>query len=260
MYAIFISLALIIILLFILGIFIIRSKTRSNIIFGSGAIYDDVKKNLKTGDIILFESMENGSLYGNLKHFVVSSVMGIKFKHSGIILKFNDQLYLMECCRYRQAGYKYATYINKNNDMVPNFSDKPGGVRIIKLDDILREYTREYKGRFCVKYINEPIPNELILKEFKKYANVKFGNLHKVLSKGLLDIFLSVGPGDSDFHDTMVCCQFTHKLLLDCNVIKDNISSSVFWPFYYYNGIFDDLTIIKYSNPICFDYNIPLDR
>lgn len=254
MYTIIFSLALVVILIFILCVLIIRSKTRSNIIYGSGYTYDDIKRTLKTGDIILFESMENGSAYGNFKHFLISSVLGIKFKHSGLVLKYDDEFYLLECCRYTQAGYKYATYVNKNNNLVLNPEDKPGGVRIIKLDDIIREYTREYRGKFCVKFINEAISNELILKEFDKYSKVKFGNMHKILFKGVLDIFLSIGSSDTEFHDSMICSEFTHKMLLDCNVIKDNISSNVFWPFYYYNGIFDDLAIIKYSNPICFEY------
>jgi len=254
MYFIIFVIALIVIFIFILAILIIRSKTKSNIVSGPGYNYETVKQLLKTGDIILFESMENGSNYGNFKHFMISSVLGIKFKHSGIVLKYNDELYLLECCRYKQAGYKYATYINKNNNLVLNPNEKPGGVRIIKLDDIIREYTREYRGKFCVKFIDKEIPNGLILKEFDKYTHVKFGDMHKILFKGVLDIFLSIGSQDTGFHDSMICSEFTHKMLLDCHVIKNTISSNVFWPFYYYNGIFDNLAIIKYSNPICFSY------
>lgn len=255
--------AIVVIFLFVLSILIIRSKTRSNIIYGSGYTYQNVKDMLKTGDIILFESMENGSSYGNFKHFMISSVLGIKFKHSGIVLRYGNELYLLECCRYKQAGYKYATYINKNNNLVEcenhnkgenKNCEKPGGVRIIKLDDIIREYTNEYRGKFCVKFINQAIPNGLILKEFEKYTDVKFGSMQKVLFRGILNILLSINPNDTEFHDSMICSEFTHKMLLDCDVIKNNISSNVFWPFYYYNGIFDRLAIIKYSNPICFSY------
>jgi hypothetical protein len=244
-----------IILIFILIIYVIRFKTKSNIL-NNNYTYDYLRNVLKTGDIILFESMENGSLYGNIKHFVISSVVGIKFKHSGIVLKHNNELYLLECCRYTQAGYAYATYINKDNDLVENVDAKPGGVRIIKLDDIIREYTKEYRGKFCVKFINKEIPNYKLLKAFEKYTYVKFGDLNKVLFKGLLDIFLPFNMEESsEFKDSMICSEFTHRLLLDCGIIKNNISSSVFWPFYYYNGIFDNLAIVKYSNPICFNYS-----
>jgi len=253
-----------------------RRKTTKHNIHDLGLNYDNLCKILKTGDIILFESMENGSIYGNFKHFVISSILGIKYKHSGIILKHRGELYLVECCRYTQAGYWLAKYINENNYLIESDKEfyqdsgntsiknnenmmelnklKPGGVRIIKLDDIIREYRKEYRGRFCVKFISQEIPSTRLLEELNKYTNVKFADMHNVLFRGLIDLFFSMSKNDPSLQDSMVCSQFTHQLLSDCNVVKNKISSDVFWPYYYYNGKFDELAIIKYSNPITFNY------
>ena len=241
-----------------------RRKTTKHNIYDFGLSYDNLCKILKTGDIILFESMENGSIYGNFKHFVISSILGIKYKHSGIVLKHGGQLYLVECCRYTQAGYWLATYMNENNYLIQtNLQDdnnpsslklKPGGVRIIKLDDIIREYRKEYRGKFCVKFISQEIPSTRLLEELDKYTQVRFADMHNVLFRGLLDLFFSMSKNDPSFQDSMVCSQFTHQLLSDCNVVKNKISSDVFWPYYYYNGKFDELAIVKYSNPITFNY------
>jgi len=241
-----------------------RRKTTNHNIYDFGLSYDNLCKILKTGDIILFESMENGSIYGNFKHFVISNILGIKYKHSGIVLKHGGQLYLVECCRYTQAGYWLATYMNENNYLIQNnlqddnnpssLKLKPGGVRIIKLDDIIREYRKEYRGRFCVKFISQEIPSTRLLEELDKYTQVRFADMHNVLFRGLLDLFFSMSKNDPSFQDSMVCSQFTHQLLSDCNVVKNKISSDVFWPYYYYNGKFDELAIVKYSNPITFNY------
>lgn len=261
LYWIIFALSLVILLLVALIIYLMRRKTTKHNIWDLGLSYDNLCKILKTGDIILFESMENGSLYGNTKHFIISSVLGIKYKHSGIVLKHGGQLYLIECCRYTQAGYWLATYMNENNYLIESeqpveddLSKRPGGVRIIKLDDIIREYRKEYRGRFCVKLITQEIPSHIILQELDKYTKVRFADMHNVLFKGVVDLFFSMNNNNPDLQDSMVCSQFTHKLLSDCNVVKNKISSDVFWPYYYYNGKFDELAIIKYSNPITFIY------
>lgn len=244
----------VIIIFILLGIFYIRNQTKSNIYFTDNKLCD-IEHNLKTGDIILFESMENGTFYGNLKHYIISTILGIKYKHSGLVVKYNNELYLIECCRYTQAGYNYASYVNKNNMLTKDKNARPGGVRIIKLYDILNEYSKEYRGKFCIKFIKEEIPNELIFKEFNKYEDIKFGSMKKTFFKGVFDIFLGINKNDSDNKNDMICSEFIHKILSDCDIVKKKIASNVFWPYYYYNGKFDKLANNQYTNPISFEYN-----
>lgn len=260
LYLITLILSSVVIILIILFICVIRLEASNFMLFDAGIDYDCLRKVLKTGDIILFESRNNGSIIGDLRHFILAKVMGVEYKHSGVVLKYNGELYLIECCKYSHAGYWLASYINKGNHLIEidkNTSDiksRPGGVRIIKLDDVIREYRKEYKGLFCVKFIHEEIPNERVLSELTKYNNIKFADMHKILFRGLLDFLFSIGDNNQKLQDNMVCSQFTHRLLADCNVIKKEISSNLFWPHYYYNGTFDDLAIVKYSSPITFNY------
>ena len=116
---------LILLFIFYLVLFVIDTKDDNEPVYK----YDDIKKNLKTGDIILFSCQYHGSLFNELEYIFRTKLLGSMYGHAGVVIKKNNgEIYIAEVCGHDQCGYQEAYHLNKFNK---------GGARIINLDTIL---------------------------------------------------------------------------------------------------------------------------
>jgi len=209
--------------------------------------YDDIKKRLKTGDIILFSCKQHGSLLDNMVYSIRTTLVNSEYGHAGIVIKNKKgKLFIVEACGPSQCGYENATHLN---------NDKKGGARIIELDKILQEYYEEYKGIYAVKFISKEIPYSVIMEKLKKYENIRFQDRHVLAMLVVADICISntLAKTLSKYCDEkkMICTDFLYDLLYECNVVKE-YPSKIFWPHLITSKKFDDLQIINYSKPYKF--------
>ena len=210
--------------------------------------YEDIKDKLTTGDIILFSREIYDSVLDKILYDTRTKLLNSIYGHAGIILKINNVLYIIECCGYYQTGYAHANHLN---------NQKMGGVRIINLDTILKDYYKNYKGICAVKFISREIPNSVIMQNIIKYQNMIFEKGKNVCFLAVADLLISHKFAENiskKFSDKrMFCTEFLHSLLCDCGVLK-KYPSKLFWPHCITQKIFDDLEIIKYSKPYKFTF------
>jgi hypothetical protein len=204
--------------------------------------YDDIKKYLKTGDIILFTCQYFGSFFMELEYILRTKMLGSVYGHAGIVIKKNNgKIYIVEVSNYDHCGFEKAHYLNKFNR---------GGVRIINLETILKMYYKEYRGFFAVKFISQEIPYSKIMQKLKKYKNITFKSTRSIITLALTDILISHSLAEkisnSLSNNEMICTEFLYILLYDCNVLK-HYPPKLFWPHLIETSIFDKLENIKYS-------------
>jgi hypothetical protein len=209
--------------------------------------YNNIKKKFKTGDIIMFSYGRYRSLLEELGYLSRTKLFGTIYGHIGIVLREGNKLYLIECTSSNHTAKKYAYTLNNENR---------GGVRIIDLDILIREYHDEEKGIFAVKFADKEIPNKLIMCVLEKYGNVIFENIPKialfVVANFISNKFSKKLAKTAD-NNRMTCSEFAYELLYQCGYVE-KYQSKLIWPHLFSNGQFDKLTKIKYSKPIGFIY------
>lgn len=213
--------------------------------------YQDIKLKLKTGDIILFSCKKHQSFTSEIKYFCRTTLLGSEYGHVGIILKSNNKLYVVECTSNPHTGRQYAYHLNNYNQ---------GGVRIIDLEILLKEYYRDNTGEYAVKFIEKEIPNSHIFNNINKFKNMIFEHRLLLLFLGFIDTCISHNlaiylSNILPENNTLMCSEFMHRLLCDCGILEE-YPSKLFWPHTVNNKIFEDLEIIKYSKP----YKFTLDE
>ena len=97
--------------------------------------YDKIKDKFKTGDILLFSCKKHSSTLKHIEYYMRTNLLGSIFGHVGIVLREKDNLYMVECTDIGHIGEKHAHYLN---------DQKKGGVRIIKLEYLLKKYSKRY--------------------------------------------------------------------------------------------------------------------
>lgn len=116
--------------------------------------YNNIKKDLDTGDLVLFCSSD---YIGK----VIRKFSNYYFSHCGIIIRHNNQLYVLECD------------MDSNYDFITQKEDKYG-VHLVSLDDKLKDYTGNIFG-YCKlekNNINELKLNNII----NECQNIEFNN------------------------------------------------------------------------------------
>ena len=205
--------------------------------------YKDIKPKLKSGDIILFSCKTHESLAENTKYFLRTRFVGSEYGHAGIIIKKAGVINVLECTYHDHCGYTYAKYLN---------GKKKGGVRLIPLDTLIKEYHKESDATFAIKFISKEIQPDIISKNINKYKDITFTTKMGFYLLGIVDVYLShmLSLYLSQFFSKkhMMCTEFLHNFLYKCRVLK-SYPSKIFWPPLITNGVFDKLQIIKYSRP-----------
>lgn len=209
--------------------------------------YDNIKNNIKTGDIILFSCKNNRNLYNSIEYLLRTEFIGSEYGHVGIILKDeSNNLFVIECVANDHCADKHATYLN-------NY--KKGGIRIIELEKILNEYCKENAALFAIKFISREIPYSIAINNLNKYKDITFENKGRLFILGIIDVIISNNIGKKlalKINNNKMCCsEFAHNFLYNCNVLK-KYPSKIFWPHLITNDLFDEIEIVKYSKPYKF--------
>lgn len=213
---------------------------------------DDIYDKLKTGDIILFSSKNNGNLIQSSIYVARTRLVGSEYGHVGIILRDETGVYLVECCNPTQVGHESSHHLNNTLQ---------GGVRIIRLETILFKYHAMYGGFFAVKPIKQEIPVSIMMEALYKYQDSIFEDIGFVYFVALLDNLVSKDAAKKIIskyrpelfeHHRMTCGEFVYKLLMDCGVAKP-CRSKLIWPHVYTGNRFTKLTSSAFDDHVSFN-------
>ena len=241
---------IIILILFLFLFFLFFLKKKENI--DKMYLYKDIKKKMKTGDIILFSCRKHKSFIDKIFFMTRTNVLGSNFGHVGLIIRNSkDKLYLLETNSPKQCCTNDYYCFHENNK-------KTGGIRILPLDKILKEYSKKNDGIYAIRFISKEISNSLLMKKIYKYKHIQFQDVQVIILFAFFDFFIShkIACEISKLFDNnkMICSEFLYNILYDCNVIR-NYPSKLFWPNLFVNEIFDNITKIKYSKTYEFTIN-----
>ena len=128
--------------------------------------YADIKNKLKTGDIMLFSYKKHQSKIHEIFYYCRTKLLGSEYGHVGIVIRDNDKLFLLECTDSDHIGNNKSFHFN-------NYGK--GGVRIIELETLLKEYENGYMGIFGVKFISTGSKQA----NFQEYKKTRQQNISK---------------------------------------------------------------------------------
>jgi hypothetical protein len=211
--------------------------------------FEQIRDRARTGDIILFHKTTRNGLLEALELDVLSPLIfaETEFRHCGIVIRKNGELYAMECAGELHSGHTEATYLTKGT-----------GIRLVPIETLLEAYNRDNGDpHFGIKYISEEIPTHRLQATLAEYESVNYLKLHKILciflSHLLLPRKLYRKIADS-LRNEMMCSEFVHSFLNRCGVLKD-YPSKLFMPYYIEDSdVFQKLEFVKYSEIVRFRY------
>ena len=203
----------------------------------------------KTGDILLFHKTNRSGLLDTLELDVVSPLLfdQNEFRHSGIIVRENGELFVVECADEFHSGHSEARYMTEGK-----------GIRLVPLEKLLDAYNRDNGDpHFGIRHISREIPAGQVHAVLNNYGAIDYLKVHKsacvFLSHVLLPEKLHLRVVDK-FRNEMMCSEFVHSLLNRCGVLKD-YPSKVFAPYYLEDPeVFKELEIVSYSDIVRFRY------
>lgn len=221
----------------------LRYKAKSTVPF------DQVRGALKTGDIILFHKTTRSGFLDVLELDILAPLFfeQNEFRHSGIIVRRGDDLFVMECTEELHSGHSHATYPTGGK-----------GVREVPLDALLQAYTRDNgEPHFGVRFIAEEIPLEALMKTVCEVGPVRYMKGHRsvpvFLSQYVLPSPLVRKVVDLNAHH-MMCSEFVHRVLNGCGVMRD-YPSKLFAPYILENAsLFSRHDLGGYSEIVRFIY------
>ncbi len=213
--------------------------------------FDEIRDDLKTGDIILFHKTTRNGFLDALELDVLSPLVfgRNEFRHSGIILRQNDELFVIECADRFHSGHSVATYLTAGN-----------GIRRVPLEPLLHAYNVDNGGEphFGIKRVAAPIDSRAIDATVKAYGRIDYLAMHRSAWAYLSNILLPQSMHQrfiARYRQEMMCSEFVHSLLNRCGALKD-YNSKVFMPYYIENDdVFGKLEIVKYSEIVRFAYS-----
>ncbi len=212
--------------------------------------YKDIKHTLKTGDILLFGYRAQGNIFEKFMYLFRTKFAGCDFGHVGLIMKFDDELYLLETVSDIHDCSDKATYLNNKGN---------GGVRFVKLETILSEYSKNHDACYGIKYISQELDSNDIFELLNKYKHKEFSNRYILSLVYVLDLFTHAFTSNilKNIFDKNVttCTEFVYDLLSDLNVIKNKYPSKLFWPHHFNDKHFNKFCK-KYSKTYEFSYDL----
>jgi hypothetical protein len=207
----------------------------------------DVRKNLKTGDIILFHKTTRSGLLDTLELDFVAPLFFTEneFRHSGIVVRRGDALSVVECTEEFHSGHAHAVYPTGG-----------GGIREVPLEPLLDDYTRDNGDpHFGVRLIGKEIAADVMMASVKEIGPVSY--LRASRSAGLfLSSFLLPRATHKRltalFAGEMMCSEFVHSVLARCGALRE-YPSKIFAPYIIENShLFERHDLAGYSGIVRF--------
>jgi hypothetical protein len=213
--------------------------------------FSDVKNALRTGDIIMFHKTTRTGIIDSLELDFVSPLFfrATEFRHSGIIVRRDDGLFVLECAEERHSGHAFAEYPTGGR-----------GIRIVPLVELLDAYTRDNgSAHYGVRFISTEINPERVQEALGQYGPVDYLKMQRsvplYLTKFLLPAPLRRSVLEAWRHE-MMCSEFVHSILNRCGALAD-YPSKLLAPY----SIEDDdffrrLEVVRFSDIVRFDYPV----
>lgn len=209
--------------------------------------FDAVRGALRTGDIILFHKTTRTGVVDAIELDFVSPLFfpATEFRHSGIIVRSDDELFVLECAEPGHSGHSVATYPTGGN-----------GVRLVPLEPLLDAYTRDNGDpHFGVKHVSREIPVTLIYEVLESYGPVDYLRMQRSVPLYLTKFIL---PGRvrqalfDTYRQEMMCTEFVHSVLNRCGALAD-YQSKLLAPYSIENSsFFKRLEVVPYSDIVRF--------
>lgn len=220
--------------------------------------YEELRPLLKTGDIIMFSCHWHDSKIRQFFYVLRTKAMNTEYGHVGIIYRSDDGvLYLVEGVSAGHLGEGIGTALNDLGK---------GGIRIIEMDTIMREYNGGLGGgaTYAALLCEEPIPNSEFISHLSAYKNSIFEDSLTIVILASLDILVNhktaklalkyLAEDPIAINPKITCSEFVLDLLNRCGRIKTDYSAKLFWPCRFVDGTFDSITSVYYHPPIKYSY------
>ena len=178
--------------------------------------FADVRDRLKTGDIILFHKTARSGFIDSLELDFVSPIFfrANEFRHSGIIVRHDDEVKVLECAEEWHSGYSQASYPTGGK-----------GIRVVSLESLLDAYTRDNGSpHYGVRFIDSEIPAERVYDALGGYGPVRYLKMQRSIPLFLTKFILPGrirGPVLDAFRHEMMCSEFVHSILNRCGALAD---------------------------------------
>jgi len=197
---------------------------------------DDIKKDLKTGDLILFSRHKFKYLFYYLQYNIQLWFSGNnKWGHIGLIFKSsNDDIYVVEFTNWSRRKHK--------------------GLKIRSLEKYLEAYHDLHDAHFGIRKISQAIPNSIIKKLIYQNKPFKFQyNIIIILFYCLTHYFNYTKISDK----RLFCSSFIAHLLKESNVLNTHKSANNFFPKDFINELDFDYFLNKaYSYQPIIEFHI----
>ena len=177
--------------------------------------YDDIRDNLKTGDIVLFSGM--GRISDLIKFF-----SGSKWSHIGLVVKSDDidMVLLWE-----------STSLNSVNDIESGTAKN--GVQLVALSERIAKYDGEISVRHFQSEITQDMRNAL--KQFRKESkNKPYEKSRLELAFSLIDVGWFTN-NEEDF-SSMFCSELVAEALEKMGIMNGDLPANEFIPKDFFKG------------------------
>lgn len=210
---------------------------------------EDVRNALKTGDIILFHKTARAGILDTLEMDVLAPLFfeENEFRHSGIVVRRGDELFVIECTEERHSGAADAVY-------------PCGGpaIREVPLELLLAAYTRDNGDpHFGVRLIPAAIDEGVLMARVKETGPVIYLRARRSISIYLASFFLPARIHRmimARYSGEMMCSEFVHSVLARCGALRD-YPSKLFVPYVIENEkLFVRHDLAGYSGIVRFIY------
>lgn len=215
-------------------------------------LLEEVRERLKTGDIILFHKTTRSGMMDVLELDLLAPLFfrETEFRHSGIIIRRGDNLFVLECADELHSGHTLAIYPAGGK-----------GIREVPLEPLLEAYTRDNGDpHFGVRFVGSEIPEDVLMSIVQSVGPKSY-----LKAKRSVPIYLSqyVLPAPAlkkviDMHShQMMCSEFVHCVLSSCGALRE-FPSKLFAPYILENAhLFERYDIAGYSDVVRFTYSRP---
>lgn len=208
---------------------------------------DEVRGSLKTGDIILFHKTARTGILDTLELDVLAPLFfkPNEFRHSGIVVRRTDELFVVECTEERHSGAAHASYPTGGS-----------GIREVPLDPLLAAYTEDNgDAHFGVRFIPSEIAESTLMSRVRDIGPVMYLRARRSISIYLASFFLPPGIHRrimNRYSGEMMCSEFVHNVLAACGALRE-YPSKLFAPYIIENPeLFERYDVAGYSDVVRF--------
>jgi hypothetical protein len=208
---------------------------------------EDVRGELKTGDIILFHKTARAGILDTLEMDVLAPLFfeENEFRHSGIVVRRGDDLFVVECTEAQHSGASHASYPTGG-----------AGIREVPLELLLAAYTRDNGDpHFGVRLIPGEIAESTLMARVREIGPVIYLKARRSISIYLSSFFLPPRIHRrimQRYSGEMMCSEFVHSVLAACGALAE-YPSKLFAPYVIENPkLFERYDVAGYSDVVRF--------